>query len=205
MIRFNFKGLFVIMINLVSILDLYSQEIVIASNRSYYTFEHISKNEPFYFFSKPTQATGLHCYSQLENELIENVHFPNDILCRNNLGIFAFKVNNKGKVSLLNYYGDLDSAIVKTIKYNIRQTEGRFKLPTSRSSKQFHWFVLPFRSNGKDLNYQSCLNFKLLESEYKVEKARFAAYQYLNTLLPENSSITFLREKNHYFEFLSDS
>ncbi|RVU26936.1 hypothetical protein EOJ36_02760 [Sandaracinomonas limnophila] len=165
-------------------------------------FKPISKNSPFYYNSKANNEFENHCYVTLEKNLVKNVPIPQDIVCRNNIGIFLFKVNKYSKIEKLEYFGDLDSSIVKKIKFNIQKTENRFVKPKYNSQEQFHWFVLPFKSNGLDMIEESrnCPNYEIIKNENDSGNKLFDIINKLRIALPNFTSVTILRYKGHLDE-----
>lgn len=165
-------------------------------------FAQKNKLDPFYYFGNKINKGNTHCYAILENDLVADVPVPTDVLCRNNTGLFAFKVNRMGKIEALEYFGDLDTVIVQKIKSNIRKTDGLFTRPTLKYKEQFHWFVLPFLSNGSLMEFQTCLNASKLENEYEFGFKQYSYYQNLRLLLPKFPFITILHDKDHHIEML---
>ncbi|MDT8887366.1 hypothetical protein PQG44_06750 [Aquirufa sp. LEPPI-3A] len=132
--------------------------------------------------------------------MAENVPIPDDILCRRNIGIFVFKVNNKSEIEELIYNGDLDTLVEQKIKQNIRETTHMYNLPSSQTSDQFHWFVFPFSSDGGMLDYTSCSNAEKLKIELHYDFKLYFLTQNLRKILPEFKSLTILQVMGHFSE-----
>lgn len=165
-----------------------------------FTFK--KSKDPFFYFGNKIRRGESHCYETLENDLVAGVPIPADILCRNNYGIFAFKVNREGKIEKVEYSGDLDSSIVRKIKLNIRQTDGKYVKPTNSKKESFHWFVLSFVSNGSRLNSYKCPNAIKLEMEYDLEFKRSRSYLNIIEFLPDFPSLTVLHNMDHLREMI---
>lgn len=165
-------------------------------------YKPIKYTSPFFYLKKGNEKNDFHCYISLEKDLVKNVPIPIDILCRNNFGIFLFKVNKYSKIEKLEYFGDLDSSIVKKIKFNIQKTENRFVKPKYNSQEQFHWFVLPFKSNGLDMIEESrnCPNYEIIKNENDSGNKLFDIINKLRIALPNFTSVTILRYKGHLDE-----
>jgi hypothetical protein len=159
-------------------------------------------NKPFMYLGLTKLKDINSGFETLENDLVKDVPIPDDILCRNNTGIFAFKVNRMGKIDALEYFGDLDTTIVQKIKLNILKTDGLFARPSHKFKEQFHWFVLPFLSNGSLMEFHTCNNATKLENEYEFEFKQYLFYQNLRSLLPKFPFITILNDKDHHIEML---
>jgi hypothetical protein len=112
----------------------------------------------------------------------------------------VYKVNHKSEIEELFYDGDLDTLVEQKIKSNIRETAGMYNMLGSQASEQFHWFVLPFNSNGGLLDYRSCSNVDLLEIEHKSKFKVFLLTQNLRKLLPEFKSLTIFHTMGHFLE-----
>jgi hypothetical protein len=156
--------------------------------------------KPFTYLGRVNSTKMNHYFDDLANDLVANVPIPDDIKCRNNLGFFAFKVDRYGKIAELEYYGDLDSSIVKVINTNIHKTDGKFSKPSKFSQAQFHWFVLPFLSNGSLLEFRSCPNAGQLEIEFDFEFKHYLSFRKLQLLFPKSPTVTILPDKDHHTE-----
>ncbi|MEK6548415.1 MAG: hypothetical protein AABZ56_08865 [Bacteroidota bacterium] len=165
-----------------------------------FKFNQLNGNAPFYYRGERNSEYETNCYHTLENDLVENVPIPDDILCRSNMGLFVFKVNNKSEIEELTYDGDLDTLVEKKIKQNIRTTAGMYNLPSFQNLEQFHWFVLPFFSNGGMLNNQTCPNAEALLSEHHIMLKLYFLTQNLRKILPEFKSITIFHSIGHFSE-----
>jgi hypothetical protein len=192
--------LIVKIICLISFISLYGQTTSESNKMFQRSFAKKSKLEPFYYFDNKIKKGNTHCFEILENDLVADVPIPADVLCRNNYGIFAFKINSRGKIEKLEYEGDLDSSIVRKIKLNIRKTEGNYTRPSKSNQESFHWFVLPFFSNGGMLNNQTCPNTEALLSEHHTMLKLFFLTQNLRKILPEFKSITIFHSIGHFSE-----
>lgn len=165
-----------------------------------FKFNQLNGNAPFYYRGDRNSEYETNCFHTLENDLVENVPIPNDILCRSNLGIFVFKVNNKSEIEELIYNGDLDTLVEQKIKLNIRETAHMYNLPSSQTSEQFHWFVLPYFSNGGMLDNQTCPNAIALLNEHQIMLKLYFLTQTLRKILPEFKSITIFHIMGHSSE-----
>jgi hypothetical protein len=194
--------LIVKIICLISFISLYSQTTSESNKMSQRSFAKKSKLEPFYYFGNKIKKGNTHCFEILENELVADVPVPADVLCRNNYGIFIFKINSRGKIEKLAYEGDLDSSIVRKIKLNIRKTEGNYTRPSKSNQESFHWFVLPFMSNGYHLGPYTCANAERLETEFNVESKRARSYLNIIEFLPDFPSLTVLHNMDHLSEMI---
>lgn len=194
--------LIVKIICLISFISLYGQTTSESNKMSQRSFAKKSKLEPFYYFGNKIKKGNTHCFEILENELVADVPVPADVLCRNNYGIFAFKINSRGKIEKLEYEGDLDSSIVRKIKLNIRKTEGNYTRPSKSNQESFHWFVLPFMSNGYHLGPYTCANAERLETEFNLESKRARSYLNIIEFLPDFPSLTVLHNMDHLSEMI---
>lgn len=165
-----------------------------------FKFNEMNGNAPFYYKGAKNSEYEQNCFHTLENDLVENVPIPSDILCRSNLGLFVFKVNHESEIEELYYDGDLDSLVEQKIKWNIRATAGMYNKPARQASEQFHWFVLPFISNGGLLDYSTCSNVELLKMEHKSNFKVYLLTQNLRKLLPEFKSLTVFHNMGHFLE-----
>jgi hypothetical protein len=84
-----------------------------------YAFKSKNISSPFYYKGGLDPEYKVHCYVKLENDLVKNVPIPKDVYCKNNFGLFAYRVNSKEVIDNIEYAGDLDSLIVQKIRYNI--------------------------------------------------------------------------------------
>jgi hypothetical protein len=194
--------LIVKIICLISFISLYGQTTSESNKMSQRSFTNKSKLDPFYYFGNKIKKGDTHCYEILETELVADVPVPADVLCRNNYGIFAFKINSRGKIEKLAYEGDLDSSIVRKIKLNIRKTEGKYIRPSKSNQESFHWFVLPFMSNGYHLGPYTCANAVKLETEFNLESKRARSYLNIIEFLPDFPSLTVLHNMDHLSEMI---
>jgi hypothetical protein len=191
-----------IIIYLMAFNSLYGQTTSESNKMFQRTFSQKNKLDPFFYFGNEIKKGNTHCYEILENDLVADVPVPADVLCRNNYGIFAFKINRKGKIEKLEYEGDLDSSIVRKIKLNIRKTEGNYTRPSKSNQESFHWFVLPFMSNGYHLGPFSCANAVKLEIEFNLESKRARSYLNIIEFLPDFPSLTVLHNMDHLSEMI---
>lgn len=182
--------------------NLYGQKLEVNSEKGLHEFKfnEMNGNAPFYYKGAKNSEYELNSFHTLDNDLVEDVPIPADILCRNNFGLFVYKVNHKSEIEELFYDGDLDTLVEQKIKSNIRETAGMYNLLGSQASEQFHWFVLPFNSNGGLLDYRSCSNVDLLEIEHKSKFKVFLLTQNLRKLLPEFKSLTIFHTMGHFLE-----
>lgn len=194
------RNMKVIILSIISFTTLNGQ--IVKQKKKIVVFNVEKANKPFRYLGLTKSKDVNLGFENLENDLVKEVPIPEDILCRNNTGIFAFKVNRLGKIEALEYFGDLDTVIVQKIKSNIRKTDGLFTRPSLKYKEQFHWFILPFLSNGSLLEFQTCLNATKLENEYEFEFKQYLYYQNLRLLLPKFPFITILHDKDHHIEML---
>jgi hypothetical protein len=182
--------------------NLYGQKLEVNSEKGLHEFKfnEMNGNAPFYYKGAKNSEYELNSFHRLDNDLVEDVPIPADILCRNNFGLFVYKVNHKSEIEELFYDGDLDTLVEQKIKSNIRETAGMYNMLGSQASEQFHWFVLPFNSNGGLLDYRSCSNVDLLEIEHKSKFKVFLLTQNLRKLLPEFKSLTIFHTMGHFLE-----
>ncbi len=182
--------------------NLMGQKLEVNSEKNLHAFKFNDQNRtaPFSYVGKRNSEYETHGFETLEYDLAENVPIPEDILCRNNMGIFVFKVNNESEISELFYNGDLDTLVEQKIKQNIRETTHMYNLPSSETSEQFQWFIFPFSSNGGLLNYRSCPNAEKLEIELHYEFKLYLLTQNLRKILPEFKSLTILQDMGHFIE-----
>lgn len=165
------------------------------------SFSKMNKFSPFYYKGKPNNEFEDHCYITLMNDLIKNVPIPDSITCKNNFGIFVFKVNSFGQIKQLEYFGDLDKIIEVKIKENIKNTSGLYTI--SKNKKLNHWFVLPFWSHGGNMpEFNQCENKFKLNAEIENYIKFYYLYKNVKSVLPESSNITIFEPMGHYFEML---
>lgn len=169
-------------------------------NLQAFKFDEKNRTAPFSYLGKRNSEYEKHGFETLVYDLAENVPIPDDILCRSNMGIFVFKVNNKSEISELFYNGDLDTLVEQKIKQNIRETTHMYNLPSSETSEQFHWFIFPFFSNGFLLGYQTCPNAETLNVELHYKSKLYFLTQNLRKILPEFKSLTILQVMGHFSE-----
>jgi hypothetical protein len=169
-------------------------------NLKAFKFEEKNRTAPFSYLGKRNSEYEKHGFETLVYDLAENVPIPDDILCRSNMGIFIFKVNKKSEIDELIYNGDLDTLVEQKIKQNIRETTHMYNLPSSETSEQFHWFIFPFSSDGRMLNYRSCPNAETLKIEFNYGFKLYLLTQNLRKILPEFKSLTILPEMDHFIE-----
>ncbi len=192
-----------ICIVLISVMPyLKGQKLEVNLEKDLHAFKFNEKNRtaPFSYLGKRNSEYETHGFETLEYDLAENVPIPEDILCRNNMGIFIFKVNNKSEIEELIYNGDLDTLVEQKIKQNIRETTHMYNLPSSETSEQFHWFIFPFSSDGRMLNYRSCPNAETLKIEFNFGFKLYLLTQNLRKILPEFKSLTILQDMGHFIE-----
>ncbi len=194
--------LIVKIICLMSFVSLYGQTTSESNKMSMRTFAKKNKLDPYYYSGNKIKKGNSHCYETLENDLVADVPVPADVLCRNNYGIFAFKINSRGIIEKLEYEGDLDSSIVRRIKLNIRKTAGNYTRPSKSNQESFHWFVLPFMSNGYHLGTFHCENAIKLDIEFNIESKRARSYLNIIEFLPDFPSLTVLHNMDHLSEMI---
>ena len=165
-----------------------------------FKFDEKNRTAPFSYVGKRNSEYETHGFETLEYDLAENVPIPDDILCRKNIGIFVYKVNNKSEIEELIYNGDLDTLVEQKIKQNIRETTHMYNLPSSKTSEQFHWFIFPFSSDGGMLDYSSCPNAEKLKIEFHYDFKLYFLTQNLRKILPEFKSLTILQVMGHFSE-----
>ncbi|MFM6937752.1 MAG: hypothetical protein ACKOXH_08745 [Aquirufa sp.] len=197
----NWKSMFWILF-LFFINPTYGQIDIHTSKLEPWSFSAINPKEPFYYYGNKKRVWETHCYETLENDIVNEVPVPADILCRNNIGFFAFLINKNGRLERLEYQGDLDPIIVEKIKSNIRKTDRQFVKPIKSLHTQKHWFLLPFLSNAYHLNYRKCPNVDQLETEFDFVYKHFKSYLKLQYILPESTSITHLHPMDHFGEMI---
>lgn len=185
-----------------AISNLYGQKLEVNSEKGLHEFKFSEMNRmaPFFYKGAKNSEYEYNCYQTLENDLVENVPIPEDILCRSNMGLFVFKVNHKSEIEVLTYDGDLDTLVEQKIKQNIRSTAGMYNRPFSQDSEQFHWFILPYFSNGGLLDSSTCPNAERLEVETHYKFKLYLLTQNLRKLLPEFKSLTILHSMGHFME-----
>jgi hypothetical protein len=165
-----------------------------------FKFSEMNGTAPFFYKGAKNSEYEYNCYQTLENDLVENVPIPDDILCRSNMGLFVFKVNHKSEIEVLTYDGDLDTLVEQKIKQNILSTAGMYNRPFSQDSEQFHWFILPYFSNGGLLETSICPNAERLEVETHYKFKLYLLTQNLRKLLPEFKSLTIFHNMDHFLE-----
>ena len=123
---------------------------------------------------------------------------------QSNFGLFAYRVNSKGIIDHIEYSGDLDTLIVHKIKHNIALTQGLYKLPSPNSKNIFHWFVLPFFSDGTNWDFYKCQDEEKLKSEFQAKFKQHQIYLSLLKFLPQFSDMTILHDMDHLPELISE-
>ena len=184
--------------------SLYGQTTSVSNKMFQRTFAQKNKLDPFYYLGDKIKKRNTHCYVILENDLVKNVPIPDYIFCKNNFGIFAYRVNSKGIIDHIEYSGDLDTMIVHKIKYNIALTHGLYTLPSPKSKNVFHWFLLPFFSNGKQWDFYECQDEEKLKSEFQAKFKQHQIYLNLLKMLPQFSGITILHDMDHLPELITE-
>jgi hypothetical protein len=167
-------------------------------------FDLSKYKSPFYYKGGLDPENKVHCYVKLENDLVKNGPIPKDVYCKNNFGLFAYRVNSKEVIDNIEYAGDLDSLIVQKIRYNIVHTQGLYSLPKSTSKQKYHWFVLPFFSNGSQWNFYECEGEEKLKSEFQAKLYQHQIYQGFLKLLPQFSDISILHNMDHLPELINE-
>jgi hypothetical protein len=62
---------------------------------------------------------------------------------------FYFRVNGSGEVDSLYHWGTLRSEVIDSIKINIYNTKGHWKIPDTAKPSDHQWFVLPYFDLGQ--------------------------------------------------------
>lgn len=198
------KILLIVVYYLLSNYDSIGQNTNALNKEVLFAFKSKNKTDPFYYKGKQHLENKVHCYIILENDLVKNVPIPDDVYCKNNIGIFAYRVNSQGKIDQVEYSGDLDPMIVQKIKYNIAQTQGLYTLPSSKSENIIHWFLLPFFSDGTQWNFYECEGEERLKSEFQAKFKQHRIYLSFLKLLPQFSDMTILHDMDHLPELISE-
>lgn len=198
------KILIIVVYYLLSNYDSIGQNTNALNKEVLFAFKSKKKTDPFYYKGKQHLGNKVHCYVLLENDLVKNVPIPDDIFCKNNFGIFAYRVNSKGKIDHIEYSGDLDTLIVQKIKYNIALTQGLYTLPSPKSKNVFHWFLLPFFSNGTQWDFYECQDEEKLKTEFQAKFKQHQIYLNLLKMLPQFSGITILHDMDHLPELITE-
>ncbi|WP_460640375.1 hypothetical protein [Larkinella harenae] len=105
----------------------------------------------------------------LPNYLGQNVRDKMDD-CRAESAMFHFRVNSQGKVDSIRIEGNLRPEYQQTIADNIRNTEGKWQLPSNTKPGDVCWFIYPFFLFGYtyDCPKETAELYEIQQANYNV-------------------------------------
>jgi hypothetical protein len=125
----------------------------------------------------------------LINDLTKGIYFPmNRPSCQNDVGIFLFKVDFRGRVSTNDIYwnGTLLDSIRTDIINNIKKSTGKYYKPSSKIISKNHWYIFEYNSLGFDLD---CGGDVYLKEQLKQSKVAWSYYSIVKKMVNNISGL----------------